>query len=164
MSLQSFNEIAEGFPEPWKTLIKKTGEFLDEDSFSNFVILGKLPGDEESNLNACSIVGLSPEYDAFLECHFVVGEEKDKPFWIAELRDVLPALSRPKSTDERIGFLANTIHLNLGLNKCHVLGMISLHQTIKSRHSFAVLWQNPKIKRSYVEEILNYVLDERLKT
>jgi len=161
MPLPSFQESADSFVEPWKTLVQFADEGFQKDYFSNFLVTGKHPEDEKFEMNAWSIVGLAPSYPAFLECHLTAGKEKDKPFWVSELRDVCSVLSVPKNPTI---LLSGIIHNQLGSNKHHIIGMISLQQTKESKKSFGVLWTNPQIDRSIVEEIIRYVLEKRLKT
>lgn len=153
------------FIEPWKTLVQLADEGFSNDYFPNFRILGEYSGDEVVDMNAWSIVGLAPGYHTFLECHLITGKETDKPFWVSELRDTLPALSTAQDFNEaQVLILGGAVHSRLGLDKHHVVGIISLHQTRQSKQSFAILWINPEIKRPLVEQIMKYVLEGRLKT
>ena len=156
MDLQQFQQYADQLPEPWKTLTKELGKLLQEDAFLECLISGKNPDGEEDAMNACFIVGIMPECDSLLDYQFDVGEtQKDGLFWLKELGDVIPSLFTPENSDEeRVGRLTSDIQANLGANKCHIFGMICLHQTKVSKHSFAVLRSNPNIKRCIVEEIM----------
>src|SRR3989344_429938 len=162
MTLPSFQLSMIEFIEPWKTLVQIVGDNFESGYFENFVILGKYSDDEQVTMNAWSIVGLAPGHQDFLECKLVSGStEQDKAFWISEMRDVLSVLSLPEySNTKRVQLLGDIIHASLGVEKCHVIGMLSIHQTVRSKQSFAVLWKHPKISRPLVEEIMRYVLND----
>jgi len=163
----SFQKAMDNFTDPWKTLVQIMGQELDrsdQEGFSNFRILGENSGDEKVTINAWTLVGLAPGHRNFLECHCAAGEEKDKPFWIRELRDAVAVLQLPANpTPKRMmKIMGGMTHASLGLNQHHVIGIISLHQTEQSKKSFAILWVNPRVDRILVEEILKHVLEERL--
>jgi len=164
MSLPSFKQSSILFQEPYKTLVKLADEGLHSDYLSNYLVLGKYDGEEKIAMNAWSIVGLAPGCHGFLECRLMSGKETDRPYWSSELQDVIGVFDTPKDYNlQKVTILGGVLHSQLGLKNHHIVGMISLHQTIKSKHSFAVLWQNTRIKRPIVELIMKYVLEERLK-
>ncbi len=165
MSLPSFQKAMTVLVDPWKTIVKIVSDRFHEDYFSNFVILGKYDGIEKVKINAWAIVGLAPGQSGFLECHVTAGKASNKAFWISELRDTLKVLSSSENPAlEEIQLLGGTLHARLGIDKHHVVGMVSLHQTTETKQSFAVLWTHPEIERPLVEKIMKYVLNDRLQT
>ena len=163
MSLPSFQEAMTQFIEPWKTLVEIVNTHFHQKYFSNFVILGQYSADEKVIMNAWSIVGLAPGCHTFLECHLTTGTETEKPHWVQKLREALPALSViPELAKVDLHFLGGSMHAKLGLDKTHVIGMISLHQTVTTKEDFIVLWKHPHLPRSLVESIMKGVLEKRL--
>lgn len=165
MSLSSFQESLDEFIEPWKTLVRIVSERFHKERFlNNFVVSGEYPHDEQVVINAWSIVGIVPGCPAFLECHLTSGgEEHERSHWVSRLREACSALSLdPELTDQSAILTCLAVRKTLG-EGAHVVGMLSLHQTIGSKKDFAVLWTHPQLKRSAVEHIVKKVLDVRLK-
>lgn len=163
MLLPPFKYAIGQFPEPFKTLVGIVNYYWSENYFSNYVIWGNYDNkDEPVKMNVWSIVGIAPRYENFLECHVCTTEE-EKPYWISKLREIALALTiNPKIESVNLNLLGGIIRGKLGKDKVHVIGMITLHQIIKSKQDFAVLWTHPDLQRDLVEYILKKVLEVRL--
>lgn len=119
-------------------------------------------------MNAWAIVGMAPESYAlthvFLECHLTTGTREDKPKWVSQLHEITSGFSVPSEFAAlHPALVGGILHAKLGCNDFHVVGMISLHRTVKSNKDFAVLWMHPQLDQSVVEYAMKVVLNERLK-
>lgn len=166
MSLASFQESLAEFVEPWRSLVQVMCERWDD--YPNAVVLGEYPGDEQVIMDAWTVVGLAPESlnltHVFMECHLMTGTMDEKPKWISQLREVASGFSVPHQfAGLNPALIGGMVQAKLGPSDFHVVGMISLHRTVKSNNDFAVLWMHPQLNRAVVEYVMKIVLNERLK-
>lgn len=163
MSVSSFQKMFAQAAEPWRTLIGIVEEQFEKNFFANYVVCGEYPPNESLTMDAWSIVGLFPGHHAFVECHFTSGTDREKPTYIRWFRDVLENLSVSRSLAQlNPSLLGGSIHAKLGKKKAHVVGMLSLHQTVETHRNIAVLWVHPDLSREVVSYVMKKVLEKRL--
>lgn len=166
MSLPTFQKALTHFVDPWRSLVQLFCEHLDD--YPNAVVQGQYPADEQVTMNAWAIVGLAPQSlkltHRFLEGHLTTGNVDDKPKWISQLLEATSSFSVPlQFAGLNPDLIGQILESKLGLNKLHVVGVISLHCTVRSNQDFVVLWMNRHLNRSTVEYVMKIVLNERLK-